>query len=605
VVERTHAPRPRLGRSRRQAATIEELTGRLATLERAHESLRAVVGSAIDAIVGTDADGQVDEWNTAAERLFGWSRSDALGRPLLSLVVPPAMRAAHEHEMRAFRQGGHAPVVGRTFELSALRRDGAQVPVEMTVWMSGAVDLRRFTAVVRDVTERKRLEGELVHRALSDSLTGLANRTLFADRLDHAVARRPAPERHLAVLYLDLDDFASVNDTVGHAVADHLLVAVAARLSAATRAGDTLARLAGDEFALLAEDLTGPEEAEQIAARLLAALDAPFPMSGREIAVAASIGIAMNEPDGDVLALVRNADIAMYAAKRTPASSFALFAPEMNAAAGDRLQLKAELPGAADRCELRVHYQPLVELASGEVIGFEALARWQHPRLGLLLPADFVPLAEEVGAIRAIDRWVLAEACRQAAAWEAAAGPLMISVNLSACDLADEALLDDVRAALAANALAPHSVVLEVTESVLAADIDIAVRRLGQLRELGVRVALDEFSAGQRSLAALSRFPVDMVKIDRPLVSRVTDADSPVAAAIAEIGGALRLQTVAAGIESPAQLARLRALGCQVGQGHLFARALPATEAAALLTRRLDPRATRQCGPRGHLALPV
>ncbi len=289
----------------------------------------------------------------------------------------------------------------------------------------------------------------------------------------------------------------------------------------------------------------------------------------------------------------------------TPASSFALFAPEMNAAAGDRLQLKAELPGAADRSELRVHYQPYVALASGEVIGFEALVRWQHPRLGLLLPAEFVPLAEEAGAIRAIDRWVLAEACRQASTWQAdAARPLMISVNLSASDLADAALIDDVRTALAANALAAHSVVLEVTESVLAADIDVAIRRIRQLHELGVRVALDEFGARLWSLAVLSRFPVDMVKLDRPLVSRLADADSPVAAAITEIGDHLRLPTVAAGIESRTQLARLRALGCPVGQGFLFAPALPAAEAAALLGRRLESRATRPDG-RDALALPV
>jgi diguanylate cyclase (GGDEF)-like protein/PAS domain S-box-containing protein len=586
---------------------VAELTRLVATLQADEGAARAVLDGAPEALVGIDLDGRVEEWNAAAAAMFGWSRDEVLGEPLAALVVPPAMRAAHEQGLRSLRAGGIGPVLGRTSEIAALRRDGSQFPVSLTLWETRVGHRRRFHALLRDVSARRRLEDELAHRALHDSLTGLANRTLFVDRLDHALARRPSPDRHVAVLYLDLDDFKTVNDSLGHSVGDHLLVEVATRLAAATRAGDTLGRLAGDEFALLAEDVAGVGEAQQIAGRLRDALRAPIPLAGRELSVRASIGIALRDGDNDARGLLRNADIAMYTAKATRATA-TVFRPEMHQAAVERLELKADLQQALARGELRVHYQPYVELASGVVAGFEALVRWEHPVRGLLLPAAFVTLAEETGAIRAIDRWVLAEACRQAAAWQARHPrvPVTMSVNLAARDLADARLVDDVRGSLEETGLPPSSLVLEVTETALAEDVDVAAHRLDQLRALGVRLAIDDFGTGYSSLAALARFPVDTFKIDKQFVDTIAiDRDAPMARAIVEIGGTARLSAVAEGVESQDQLDRLRVLGCRSAQGYLFARPLPAADAEALLGRRLDSRAAARLGAAGHLALPA
>ncbi|MGZ4631020.1 MAG: putative bifunctional diguanylate cyclase/phosphodiesterase [Actinomycetes bacterium] len=584
-----------------------ELNRMLDGLQESQHQMRSILDTANDAYVGMSSTGLVDEWNDAAGRVFGWSRHEALGQDLAELIVPPELRPAHNQGLRNFQAHGHGPLLGRTIEISALHRDGHRFPAELTVWESWARGERRFNSFIRDITERKRLESELTHRALHDSLTGLSNRTLFGDRLEHALQRRATG--HVAVLFLDLDDFKTVNDSLGHSVGDQLLVAVATRFAAVLRPSDTLARLAGDEFALLAEDISGVSDAEDIAARLLATLREPFVVAGRETFTHASIGIALHDSaDSDAEGLLRNADVAMYTAKRSSKSGYAVFEQQMHDAAVQRLELKADLERALQRDELRVHYQPFIELSSGEVIGFEALVRWQHPQRGLLLPLTFIPLAEETGFVRAIDRWVLAEAARQSAWWQAdrpGSLPLTMSVNISARGLQDPSFVDDVADVLARTGLLPSTLVLEVTESALTEDVEAAAERLQQLRALGVRIAIDDFGTGYSSLSHLARFPIDTFKIDKSFVdSIVTDPESPMAQAIVEIGRTLRLQTVAEGVESPAQLERLRSLGCHVAQGFLFAEPLPPEEATALLPR-LDSRADPSGGADGHLALPV
>jgi diguanylate cyclase (GGDEF)-like protein/PAS domain S-box-containing protein len=595
--------------SRDQLLTVSgEFNRMLDGLQATHREMRSILETATDAYVGMDVDGLVDDWNDAAERVFGWSRSEAIGQNLGQLIVPPALRRAHDEGLRNYQASRNGPVLGRSMEILALRRNGQEFPAELTVWASWGHGSRRFNGLIRDVTERKRLESELTHRALHDSLTGLSNRTLFGDRLEHALSRRATDA--LAVLYLDLDDFKMVNDSLGHSVGDQLLVAVSTRLSSVLRPSDTLARLAGDEFTLLAEEIAGLPEAEQIAERLINALRAPFLVAGREMIVRASIGIAMHRsPDTNAEGLLRNADVAMYTAKRSNKSHYAVFEEKMHDAALQRLELKADLERALERGELRVHFQPYIELRSGDVLGFEALVRWDHPERGLLPPKAFIPLAEETGLVRAIDRWVLAEATQQAARWAAdrrGSVPLTMSVNVSPRDLQDPAFVQDVITALARTGLAPSTLVLEVTESALTEDVDVVAERLHRLSTLGVRIAIDDYGTGFSSLANLTRFPIDTFKIDKCFVDGLlTDSDSPMAEAILDIGRTLRLQTVAEGVESHAQLDRLRALGCQVAQGYVFARPLPPEQAWAWLASRLDSRAEESDDSGGHLALPV
>jgi diguanylate cyclase (GGDEF)-like protein len=433
------------------------------------------------------------------------------------------------------------------------------------------------------VAALRRREVELNHQAFHDPLTGLANRALFADRIGHALTstRRPTP---VILLLADLDDFKGVNDTLGHSAGDALLIGVAERLRAVVRPEDTVARLGGDEFAVLLEDTDGLTGGRRVAERIAEALAAPFTLAGVRMVIGASIGIAAagsatvgNASIGDTLLL--EADIAMYAAKAEGKGRYAVFAPDLAAANIGRLQLKADLSEALHRDELSLMYQPIVDVASGELTGVEALLRWTHPVHGSVPPGDFIPLAEASGAILPIGRWVLGEACAQAARWQllrpAGIAPLELAVNVSGRQLADKQLLPTVRAALADSGLEPHLLTLELTESVLFADEIDVMAALVALRATGARLAIDDFGTGHSSLSRLSQYPVDTLKVDRSFIAALTP-DAPVpdvlVAAILALGGGLGMQVIAEGVETEEQLAALRALGCPRAQGFLFAR---------------------------------
>jgi diguanylate cyclase (GGDEF)-like protein/PAS domain S-box-containing protein len=459
----------------------------------------------------------------------------------------------------------------------------------------------RMVGVDMDVTERKVLEEQLAYQAFHDPLTGLANRVLFRDRVEHALSRAGrsgAVREHVAVLFLDLDDFKSVNDTLGHAEGDRLLEAVAARLLRATRGCDTVARLGGDEFAVLLEDMAGPDDALTVAERIVAALRAPVGVTGKDVLVSASIGIAHARPDDSTGELLRNADVAMYQAKEGGKGCARVFEPAMHAAIVERLTLAADLRHAVDRGELRLLYQPIVELESGRLTGVEALVRWQHPDRGLVAPAVFIPLAEEVGMIVPVGRWVLVEACRQLRSFDGlvspGAGPdrggLTMSINLSGLQLQDPELVAHVAGALAEAGVAPARVVLEITESVLMRHAEETIATLHALKALGVRLAIDDFGTGYSSLSYLQRFPVDVLKIDKAFVDGVArgGSDAALARAIIALGDSLGLRTVAEGIEHPEQWAQLAALGCGHGQGYLFARPLTAAALASWRAPVLD-----------------
>jgi diguanylate cyclase (GGDEF)-like protein len=438
--------------------------------------------------------------------------------------------------------------------------------------------------------ENARLYERVRHQAFHDPLTRLANRSLFRDRLDHALAKSTRGLRSVCVLFVDLDDFKTVNDTHGHTVGDALLVAAGERLVSVVRPGDTVARLGGDEFAVLLEDVEDGRDAVAPAERILAAFSVPFQIGGNELFIGGSIGIAMGAA-GEKTAdeLLRNADFAMYQAKSMGKGRHAMFEARMRDAAVERVELAALLRRALDRDELILHYQPIIDLRTGEVRGLEALVRWQQPERGLLMPTQFIDIAEETGLIVPIGRWVMREACRQASTWQErfpSDPPLSISVNLSTRQFSDPRLVSDIAAAIRDSGIPASSLILEITESLLVRDADGTIAKLRAIRAMGVRLAIDDFGTGYSSLSYLQRFPLDVLKIDRAFVEAVGNAEgTALVRSIVDIGKSLRLSTVAEGIERPEQPAQLLALQCDMGQGFLMNRPQEAGAIEAFLAR--------------------
>jgi diguanylate cyclase (GGDEF)-like protein/PAS domain S-box-containing protein len=450
--------------------------------------------------------------------------------------------------------------------------------------------IRAIVLNTRDVTQRKQFEEQMAFQAFHDSLTGLANRALFRDRVEHLLRRHVRTRRGAAVLFLDLDAFKDVNDSFGHDAGDELLRLVSARLSEVIRAEDTIARLGGDEFAVLLEEPDNPlDEAHAVAERLMQALSAPFWLAGRAISVAASIGIAIADVEQDAAALLRNADIAMYRAKAAGKGRSVLYHAGMQVAVQERLRLETDLARALEDGQFRLVYQPVVDLETGQIRGFEALLRWHHPELGTLQPDQFIPVAEHNGLIVPIGAWVLQEATRTATRWLhefPVEPPLTMAVNVSARQLASPEFVETVRAALQASGLPGPALVLEMTETVLVENHEEAARRLHELHNLGVRLAVDDFGTGYSSLSYLRKFPIDILKIDRSFVNTIGDRDQlpAIVRGLLDLGHTLELELVAEGIELEHQLRHLRDEHCHLGQGFLFARPLTPTDAEAFLT---------------------
>ncbi|MFQ5426927.1 MAG: putative bifunctional diguanylate cyclase/phosphodiesterase, partial [Gaiellales bacterium] len=530
----------------------------------------------------------------------------------------PSIRSVLGYEPEAlagtkFSEIVHRDDAGRTtaFLSAAARREGLAGSIESRVrhddgsWkhveiiasnLTGNSTIEGIVLTIRDITERKLLEEQLTYQAFHDSLTGLANRALFADRVGHAFARRHG-RGEIAVLFLDLDDFKTVNDGLGHAAGDELLVELAARLNASVRAGDTCARLGGDEFAILLECVPDLGYATEVAERILGSLEAPFSLNETEVFARASVGIAMpTGRDDRAEELLRNADAAMYRARSRGAGGYQVFEPSMHLAAVERLELKGELGRALERSEFVLHYQPIVSLEDGAITAAEALLRWQHPRRGLLLPGDFIDLAEETGLIVPLGQWVLEQACRQLRSWreEHHGAPPELSVNLSGRQLSEPALADDVAKILQRHQLQPHALTLEITESALVEDTPTAIRRLRQLKQLGVTLAIDDFGTGYSSLSYLQSFPLDVLKIPKPFIDDIVAStnDTSLAGAIVNLGGTLELDTVAEGVETADQLDQLERLDCPRAQGDYFAKALPPSAFTRLLKTGLSSHKT-------------
>jgi Amt family ammonium transporter len=533
-------------------------------------------------------------WNAWLEELSGVPAPDVLGRRVVDAF--PQLRAQGLDGLLHRALAGevvrlpdvryHHPATGRarwvTGTFAPARDEGGEV-----TGVAGSL---------YEVTDRKRLEERLQHDALHDPLTGLPNRALFLDRLAQALERaRRRPDKLFAVLFLDLDGFKAVNDTRGHAAGDELLRALARRLQASLRGADTVARLGGDEFAFLIEEVEGPADATRAASRVLADLRAPFAVEGGDVTVTASIGLTLGprhyEHASDML---RDADVAMYRAKAQGPGRQQVFDRSMQERAAHLLRLEGDLARALERDELRLHYQPVVALASGGIVSVEALARWAHPRRGLLPPGEFIPLAEETGLIVPLGRWALGEACRQLGAWRGAGlgGDLRVAVNVSARQLAHPDLVREVEEALRESGTPAASLELELTESALTADGDGAAGVARALSALGVRIVLDRFGTGYSSLGALHRLGLRGLKIDRSFVQALDGprAEAPVVRSAIALARSLDLEVVAPGVETAEQLARLRQLECGAAQGFHLARPQEPDDAAALLrAQRLAP----------------
>jgi diguanylate cyclase (GGDEF)-like protein/PAS domain S-box-containing protein len=556
-----------------------------AAARASEEQQRRIIDSASSAYIAIDAEGVITDWNERATETFGWPADEAIGRRLSALIIPEGQRAAHEAGLRRFAATGAGPLVGRRVELVAVHKAGREFPAELTVWPVRAGGILTYSALIHDITERRRLEDELRHQAFHDSLTSLANRALFTDRLGHALERRT--EGFVGVLFFDVDDFKLVNDGLGHAAGDALLIEVARRLGELLRGGDTAARLGGDEFAILLEQTT-ELEATNVADRIVASFQTPFEVAGHQVTSRASIGISLGQPGSDATALLREADAAMYTAKSRGKGVWQVFDPLL---AGDGLleiELRADLKQAIETGGLSVAYQPIVDLATRRTVGVEALARWYHPTRGEIPPTQFIPLAEAADLIVPLGRWVLREACRTIQDGRASPdGPddLHVSVNISPRQLLHESIVADVSAALADSGLEPASLTLEITEGVLVEKTGPSLAALEGLKALGVRIAIDDFGTGYSSLSYLSRLPIDVLKIDRSFVADIGTSRQAAALvrSIVKIGQALNLETVAEGVETEEQLDRLLRLGTKLGQGYLFARPLTADALALFL----------------------
>ena len=563
-------------------------------LKQSEARFASLVRNASDVVTVVEIDSTITYASPSSMRTLGYPSESLEGTRYVDLV--------HDEDktrvISFLTAGSDSEDAVGTLEFRIRCSDGSYIYAEaLRTNLITDPNVRGIVLTTRDVSERREFEEQLSHQAFHDSLTGLANRVLFRDRVTHAIERQERDQRPVSVLFMDLDDFKTINDSLGHEAGDVVLREVGDRIRQTLRAPDTAARLGGDEFAVLLEDSGDGIGAADVADRLIGSLEAPFRLENKEVFVRASIGIAVGEPGdreiGDVEALMRNADVAMYMAKERGKNRYQMFEPEMHETALNRLELKADLQRALEHEEFVLMYQPVIELDTGRISGVEALIRWIHPERGLVPPLDFIPLAEETGLIVPIGRWVLQEACTYAAALHErfpTEPPLHMAVNLSVKQLARADVIDDIRGILSATGVDPSTLIIEITESVMMADMELSIARLTELKSLGVQIAIDDFGTGYSSLNYVRRFPVDILKVDKSFIDGVSEGgeSSALTAAVIELAGILNLKPVAEGIERLEQLERLMELHCALGQGFYFAKPLETGNLEEMLAERLS-----------------
>jgi diguanylate cyclase (GGDEF)-like protein/PAS domain S-box-containing protein len=561
-------------RARRSVALVE---AQRRVLEESEARFRSLVQNSGDVICILDGGSRVLYASPAVADVFGVVAADVRGSDLIGLVHPSEQAAVRDalaglvDAPRGTAAKLECRVVHRSGELKDLEVTATNLLEDPTV--AGIV------VNARDISQRKvaerdneALQEQLAHQAFHDPLTGLANRALLRERLQHALARVARSREPLAVMFIDLDEFKAVNDSMGHDAGDELLKAVAGRLRESVRPADTIARLGGDEFAILLEGMLSATEAPRVAERIIRTFTMPFDLDGHPVSIGASIGLALKDGKEGTEELLGNADVAMYAAKARGRGCYEVYRPELRLARTARIRQELDLQTAVARGEFVVQYQPIVDMATGEVSGAEALLRWSHPVKGLVPPSDFVELAEDTGLIVPLGRWVLRQACSDGAAWREAhpaAAAAKVSVNLSVRQFQEPDLVQQVADTLAATGFPASSLVLEITESVFLNDSAATIETLRGLKELGTLIAIDDFGTGYSSLSYLRRFPIDILKIDRSFIDGIDRGveDAALARAIVQIGENLNLRIVAEGIETPEQLLEVQRLGCHEGQG--------------------------------------
>jgi diguanylate cyclase (GGDEF)-like protein/PAS domain S-box-containing protein len=575
---------PRALRNAIERKTVEDAL--YAEKERALVTLNSIG----DAVLCTDISGNITYLNLVGENMTGWGREEATGKPLAEVfrIVDGVTRQTARDPMKMAVEQNRT--VGLTADCVLIRRDGQESGIEDSAAPIHDRGGRVIGAVIvfHDVTGARAMSHQMTHSAQHDVLTNLPNRMLVNDRITQAISTARRQHGFLAVIFLDLDGFKHINDSLGHAVGDELLTSISKRLSAAVRRSDTVSRQGGDEFVILLSEIAAPEAAAASAKKILVSLSAPHAIDGQDLHINGSIGISIYPADGeDAETLIKNADTAMYHAKEQGRNNFQFFKAEMNLKAVQRQSLESSLHRALERKEFLLHYQPKVNLETGEITGVEALIRWQEPGRELLsAPAQFVAIAEDCGLIVQIGRWAMREACRQARAWQDAGLPAVpVSVNVSASEFRHEGFVEGVRAILLETGLEAQYLELELTEGVLMDNAKSTASVLQELKMMGVFLAIDDFGTGYSSLSYLRQFPIHVLKIDRSFIHQITadPDDSTIVSAIINMGKSLKYRVIAEGIETEEQRAYLQTQHCAEGQGYLFSRPVAAAQLADLL----------------------
>ena len=581
--------RDELGQIAKGFNEMAEGFSNLLEMHRTDETrLRAIIDTALDAVVQMDAKGIITGWSDQAEKIFGWTEEEAVGRVLSETIIPPQYREAHVKGLKHFLASGEGAILNSRVEMLGLHRDGRELPVELSITAINTAGKYEFNGFIRDITGRKASEELIWNQANYDALTGLPNRRMFHDRLAQEIKKSHRAGLKMALMFIDLDKFKEVNDTLGHRMGDLLLQEAARRISDCVRETDTVARLGGDEFIIILSELDDAGNVGRVAESVRQSLANPFRLEEEITYISASIGITLYPDDATEMEdLLRNADQAMYAAKDAGRNRFSYFTQSMQQAAQARLRLTNELRGALTAGQFRVHYQPIVELATGRIDKAEALIRWQHPERGMVSPAQFIPLAEETGMIVEIGDWVFKESARQLKHWMALCNTeLQVSVNMSPVQFSNPVCACEAWLIyLQELGLSAQSLAIEITEGLLLNAESSVTDKLFGFHDMGIQVAIDDFGTGYSSLSYLKKFNIDYLKIDQSFVRDLaTDPnDMAISEAIIVMAHKLGLKVIAEGVETEAQRALLTQAGCDYAQGYLLSRPLPADEFKELL----------------------